>query len=139
MDTLTRSSLTPAARSAMPAFVFLTTVLGANYIITPAHRLRASPALAYGDRLMPLPLWGALFLICAAFMVTAMVLSGRTWSRPLFAYALWLTASCQGLWAVVFAVAAINSVASPAAWAWPAFVVWMALALERSLRFKVER
>lgn len=129
MTPLTRASITVASRIMLPAYVILFTVAGFNYAVTPISRLGQSPALAYADTLMPLRVWGCLFLAVAALMLVALA-SGQ---RLLFCYGLLVCVICMGIWAAVFLLGAIFADASPAAWAWPAFVGVACIATYRSL------
>lgn len=126
---LTRDSITSASVVMLPVYVALFTVVGGNYLITPASRLNDSPTLAYASDLMSLRVWSIFFIVIAVMMMTAMVRSRRT----VFRYALWLGIVCMGAWALLFVAAAVWSTASPGAWAWPAFVAAACYASARSL------
>lgn len=129
MTALARSTVTVASRIMLPTYVLLFGVLGANYALTPSARLNDSPALDFASVVLPLPVWGCMFLAASAAMATALL----THRRLLFRIALWVGLVCLALWAVVFLAAAIFSNASPTACAWPAFAAVACYASDRSL------
>ena len=126
---LTRANVTKASRTMLPTYVFFFAGLGANYTATPARRLKASPALEYVSRFMPLPAWGALFLAAAALMVGALI----SQKRIVYRFALLLCAWSMAVWTVANLLAGFRSDATPLGWLWPAFVVAACIASYRSL------
>ena len=126
---LTRDNVTAASRVMLPTYVLTFAALGANYVLTPAHTLTQSTALAFADGLMPLPVWGAVFLAASATMLTAIVVHRRL----LFRFALRVCAMSMFIWAVVIGLASLGGEASPAAAVWPAFIAVACMASDRSL------
>lgn len=125
---LTRDNVTAASRVMLPTYVLFFAAVGANYV-TDAPRLQQSPSLHYANTLLPLQAWGGFFLCCAAIMAAALLSHRRTAYR----FALWLCIVSMGVWSGVFALAAINSIASFTAPAWPAIVAVACYATDRSL------
>jgi hypothetical protein len=126
---LTRESVTAASRVMLPAYVLFFAALGGNYILTPTSRLLDSPGLRYANGVMPLRVWGALFLISAALMLIAL----GTHKRILYRYALLLCGLTMLLLTIVYILAAFHSDATPAGWIWPALVVAACAASYRSI------
>lgn len=125
---LTRDSVTAASRIMLPTYVVFFAALGLNYLIADGTA-SASPALAYIDTLMPLKVWGAVFLCCSALMVVAMLRRGRT----LFRFPLRFCALAMIVWAGFIAAASITGNATPLSAAWAAFIAVACLASDRSL------
>ncbi|MEO6203795.1 MAG: hypothetical protein ABIO67_00190, partial [Mycobacteriales bacterium] len=92
-------------------------------------RLFSSPSLAYADGILPLPVWGAMFLTLAGLMATSLATGNRT----LYRFALWLGIVCMSIWGLVFIFAAVRSEGSPGAFLWPTFVAVACYASNRSL------
>jgi hypothetical protein len=125
---LSRATITAASRIMLPTYATLFLSLGVNYLVKPP-RLGDSPALTFADQLLPLQVWGAIFLTAGLLMVTALA----TRRRLLFEYALWLGGLTLAAWAIVFAAAAFRAHVSATAWEWPAFGVAACYASYRSL------
>jgi hypothetical protein len=125
---LTRHTVTAASRIMLPTYVAFFAALGANYLIADETAMQ-SPALRFADAFMPLPAWGALFLACAAIMVTALV----TQCRILYRWALRMCGMSMVFWAVVIAWASFDGDATPLAAIWAAFVAAACYASDRSL------
>jgi hypothetical protein len=126
--TLTRHNVTAASRIMLPTYIVFFAALGVNYIGANGTA-DASPALAFANALMPLPVWGATFLVCSALMAAALV-SHR---RLLYRFALRFCAVSMLFWAVVIAAASIAGDATPLAAVWAGFVATACLASDRSL------
>lgn len=125
---LTLATVTVASRIMLPTYVMLFAGLGLNYTLA-LGRLNTSPVLDYADRVLPLPVWGVMFLTVSVVMGAAMAKHHRTLSR----FGLWLGIVCMGVWAVVFTAAAIWNGGSPGAPLWPAFAAVCCYASDRSL------
>lgn len=126
---LTRANVTTASRVMLPTYVLLFAWLGVNYLLTPATRLHESPALDYASAILPMRLWGGMFLAASLAMAGALVMQHRL----AFRIALWVGLVCLVIWAAVFGLAAIFSTASPSAAAWPLFAAAACFASDRSL------
>lgn len=126
---LTRDTVTAASRIMLPTYVAMFAAIGLSYVLGPHKIAAASPALAFADRMMPLPAWGALFLGCSTVMAGALL----THRRMLYRWALRMCGVSMCIWAVVIGLATLNGDATPAAAAWPAFVAVACLATDRSL------
>lgn len=125
---LDRAHLNPALRIMVPAFVIFFAVIGVNFIAnTP--RLGLSPMLQYADGLMPLQVWGGLFLFCSLLMAAAMVRH----HRGMYRYGLLVCCLSMILWTLVAIAGAVVEPVSFSAWAWPALIAAAAFATNRSL------
>lgn len=113
----------------LPAYVGLFGGLGINYTLLTDYRTNQSPALSYASDLLPLPIWGVMFLGMALLMITALLIGSASWFR----YALWLGIASMTIWMVVFGLAALTSAASPGAFLWPWFAATACYASNRSL------
>ncbi len=93
---LDRANVTATSRIMLPAYVILTATVGFVYTFDPFGRVAAVSALTFQRSLMPLWIWGALFLALAAVMLAAFARR----SRHMFALALsvasvtWFTWGC---------------------------------------------
>jgi hypothetical protein len=126
--TLTRDTVTAASRIMLPTYVVFFAVLGANYLIADGTA-DASPALAFADALMPLPVWGCMFLACSTLMAAALVSK----KRLLYRWALRMCAISMVFWACVIGYASLSGDATPLAAVWAAFVAVACYATDRSL------
>lgn len=126
---LDRAHITVASRITLPLYVLLFGVIGAGYLFGQAHRLYAAPMLRFADRIMPLGVWGGLFLSCALLMAFAM----HRKNRMLYRYALWVCVLSMLVWAVVAVVGVFFEPVTWSAWVWPFSVAGFCLASERSL------
>lgn len=125
---LDRQHITAASRVMLPAYVVFFAALGFNYMTAEQVALN-NPALAFANDLMPLPVWGAVFLVCACLMGVALLLK----QRFLYRFALRFCAVSMVFWAVVIAWASWVGDATPLAAAWSAFVATACYATDRSL------
>ena len=96
---LTRTTVTAASRTMLPAYVVLSALVGVVYIVDPGNRLGRAPSITFQRDVMPLEVWGAVMVGLAALMVAAM-LSQR---RLLFAYALSCCALTWLIWGAAIA------------------------------------
>lgn len=126
---MTRNTVTAASRIMLPTYVAMFGAIGLSYVFGPHKIAAASPALAFADRMMPLPAWGALFLGCSAMMAAALL----THRRMLYRWALRMCGVSMTIWALIIGLATLHGDATPAAAAWPAFVAVACLASDRSL------
>lgn len=126
---LDRTHITVASRVMLPTYCAFFTLLGVNYIATPFDTITASPALRFANAVMPLPVWGGLFLACAAVMLAALVVKRRI---P-FRFALRVCMLSMLVWAGIIGAAAIAGDATLLAPIWPGFVAIACLASDRSL------
>lgn len=127
--TLTRQNVTAASRIMLPTYVIFFAWLGLSYIFGPDAPLTAAPALAFADALMPLVVWGWLFVACAVVMTAALLLH----LRLMFRFALRMCGLSMLAWAVVILLATLAGEASLSACAWSAFVATACWASDRSL------
>lgn len=125
---LTRANVTSASRVMLPAYPLLCLALAINYSID-APRLMSSPALSTAARLLPLPVWGAMFALAGIVLVAGLVQHRR------LVYIAGLVIMCAAmlLWTAVLTYATVDSRASFTAAAWPAFVCAACWATIRSL------
>jgi hypothetical protein len=127
--TLTRDNVTAASRIMLPTYVVFFAAVGLNYLLANGTAA-ATPALAYVNAIMPLPVWGGLFATCAALMALALIRGRRT----LYRFALRYCAFAMILWAIVITLASLVGEATPLAAVWSAFVATACLASDRSLK-----
>lgn len=124
----------PGVRLALRASVVFFAVIGLNYLHTDRALLRATPALRFADDHFPLPVSGFMFLACAVLIAVALVVKRSSKARGVASYALLVAMICQYIWSGVFLAAALQTNASPAACAWPAYVGTICLAVYLLLR-----
>lgn len=125
---LDRQHVTAASRIMLPTYVSFFALLGINYLAADDIAL-ASPALAFANDVMPLPVWGCLFIACAVIMFCALV----TKRRALYRWALRMCGLSMVFLAVVIAWAAWMGDATPLAFIWAGFVAAACYATDRSL------
>ena len=128
---LTRDNITAASRVMLPTYVVFFAVLGANYLIADGTAT-ATPALAFTNALMPLPVWGAVFLACSTLMAVALIVH----KRLLYRFALRMCGLSMAVWACIIAWASFSGDATPFAAAWAGFVAAACYASDRSLAAK---
>jgi hypothetical protein len=126
---LDREHITRASLVMLPTYVGMFVVLGCGYMLIPNARALSNPPLAYADSVLPLTVWGGLFLAIGLLMAVSLMTRHRT----AFRYALSLGSLCMGIWTVVFVVAAFNSATTPIAWVYPAVITLACHASNRSL------
>lgn len=125
---LDRAHVTAASRVMLPTYVVFFLLLGLNYLTAEQVAL-ANPALAFANDVMPLPIWGGLFVFCAFVMFAALLTKRRT----LYRWALRMCGISMVFWALVIAWASLVGDATPLAAAWAGFVSMCCLATDRSL------
>lgn len=114
---LDRDHVTSASLIMLPAYVILAVVFGLVYVFDPGGRVDGVHALAAQREVMPLAVWGVMFLCLAGLMCLALA----TRSRTLFSYALavaavsWFTWGCLYL-ASVFVDPAASVISPFPAW-----------------------
>lgn len=97
---LTRSNITSASRTMLPAYIVVCALFGGYYLLDPGGRLERAPSVTFQRQVMPLEVWGAILLTIAVLMVAA--LASRR--RYLFAYALCCCALTWLIWGGAIAV-----------------------------------
>ena len=112
----------------LPTYVVFFAGLGLNYLF-PGEAAAASPVLRFVDSLIPLVVWGGLFIFCAIVMGLAL-LSHR---RNLFRWALRMCGLSMLFWAAAIALATVAGDATPFSVGWSLFVATCCLASDRSL------
>lgn len=125
---LDRQHVTTASRIMLPTYVAFFGLLGLNYL-TAEDTALANPALAFANDVMPLPIWGGLFIACAFVMFCALV----TKRRLLYRWALRMCGLSMLFWAGVILWASLDEAATPFAAAWAGFVATACYATDRSL------
>lgn len=129
MSPLDRDHVTVASKIMLPTYVAFFSVVGMNFALAPSPRLLESPMLRYADHLMPIRLWGALFVACGLIMLTALV----TKNRMMYRYGLLVCGLSMSVWTAVAVVGLFFEPISFSAWAWPAFIAAACAASDRSL------
>lgn len=125
---LDRENITVASRIMLPAYVLFFAAIGLNYLSGSA-RLGLSPMLRYADELMPLQMWGALFLGCSLLMLYALIRRQRSTYR----FGLLVCFFSMAVWTVVAIVGSLVESVSYSAAAWPGIVMAACAATNRSL------
>lgn len=119
MGRLEYDQLHPASKVMIPTYPAFAIVLGSTYCLTPEDVLMRTPAFRYASELLPMPVWGWLFILVGLAQVAILLLS-----RSSFAYALLLAVMGMSMvvWALVLAGATLFGQASLSGWLWPLFV-----------------
>lgn len=125
---LDRRHITVASRIMLPTYAVFFAGLGLNYLF-PGEAAAASPVLTFVNHLIPLEVWGGLFIFCAAIMVTALVRR----SRVLYRWALRVCGFSMLFWATFVALATLAGDATPFSVGWSLFIATCCLASDRSL------
>jgi hypothetical protein len=112
---LTKDTMTVASRLMLPCYVVTFCWIGLNYLVTAKTRLTESPTLRYADSVVDLRALGLLLTVSGLLMLGALLTRRREPAR----YTLILAGICFGILFTIFAVATIQSEASPSAPAWP--------------------
>lgn len=126
---LDRHHVTPAARFMLPVVGLFFAVIGANFAAGTFGRADASPMLRYANTIMPIPVWGTVFIACAVLMTAALIRKSRFWYR----YGLLFCVISMTVWALVAIAGIFTEPVSYSAWAWPAFVGATCWSLNKSL------
>lgn len=130
-DELSWDKITVASRKMLPTYVVFFAGVGINFLVTPLHRLAATPGLQYVDVAAGgIRIYGGLFLAIAGLIVLAMRLERLT---PCL-YALYLAAITLALWALMQIAAAIWAQGSPSGFLWPWLGCRACIASAKSLR-----
>lgn len=126
---LTRANVTVASRLMLPTYPLLAAGVGLNYLIASDRLLEAGVFYQVADRIVPLQVWGVVFLAVAVVMTAALV------SRSRFGYelALALMAGAMSVWVAVGLLAAVRNGGSYTGALWPGFVIVACIASFRSL------
>lgn len=125
---LDRRHITAASRITLPTYVVLFAALGSNYLYDP-DRLQASPGLHFADSIMPLQVWGGMFVVVASLMLAALV----THVRAVFQYALLVAIISESLWSLSLLLGAFTAELSWTAWIRDAAIAAFCFASYRSL------
>lgn len=96
---LTRTTITSASRTMLPAYVVLSLTFGVYYVTDPDGRLNRAPSTTFQRDVMPLEVWGAILLAIGVLMLSAIA----TRRRLLFAYALCCCALTWFIWGAAIA------------------------------------
>jgi hypothetical protein len=107
---LTRATVTAASRIMLPAYVVLNILVGVFYTLAPTDRLNRIDSLAFQRAVMPMHMWGLVFVALAVVMAGAL-LSHR---RELMTFALFTCAVTWACWSAMYAASLhVNAGASP--------------------------
>lgn len=126
---LDRNHITVASRIMLPSYIVFFIVVGSNFLAGTFGRAQSSPMLRYADTIMPIQVWGGVFVTCSLIMAGALV----TRNRMLYRYGLLVCGISMTLWALVAVAGIWVEPVSYSAWAWPAFVAAACAASNRSL------
>lgn len=126
---LTRTNVTVASRIMLPTYGLIAAGLGVVYTFDPFNRNAGNSALAFAVTIMPLFVWGCLFLAVSALMAWSM----RCHNRSSMIFALYVFAGAMTLWALAFLVAVIAFGAPLTAPQWPLFAAVCCHASAQSL------
>jgi len=126
---LDRAHVTSASRIMLPSYAIFFAVIGLGYIFGQAGRVIAAPMLRYADTIMPIQVWGGVFLACGLLMALAL----RLHHRLLYRWALTICGFSMVIWTGVAIAGAIWSDVTLTAWVWPWLVLQACRASNRSL------
>lgn len=121
--------VTGPSKIMVPTYLIFFAVNGLNYMTASANWLLPSPMLRYANELMPIRVWGALFVTCAALMAWAMVRANRTEYR----FALLVCALSMVIWTGIAVAGIWVEHVSFSAWTWPGLVSAACFATNLSL------
>jgi hypothetical protein len=100
----------------LPVYVGHSAIFGCLFLWDPQNRLERSPSLALARAMLPLRVWGFIFLSIGCVMMFALV----SHHRRDFTFALYLYAVTMFLWVGIYIGALfLNPDASSVAFAWP--------------------
>lgn len=124
---LDREHVTSASQIMLPSYAVFFGGLGAGYIA--GFRIGQNPMLRYADQIMPLQVWGCVFVACSLLMVGAM------WrhSRMAYRYALNVCALSMFVWMCVAVLGIFYQPVTFTAPLWPGLVMQACRASNRSL------
>lgn len=130
---LDRAHITKASALMLPFYIVTDAIYGVMFILDPGSRFGHAPSLAIARELLPLDVWGVMWLTLACFMVGA-------WGsrrRDAMIGALWVSLITWLLWGFTTAAAVFTQpLVTPLA-GWPGLTLAVAqLASVRSLRTK---
>lgn len=126
---LERNNVTPPARFMLPVCIGFFAIVGINFAAGTFGRASASPMLRYANTLMPIPVWGGVFIACSLLMAVALIRKSRFWYR----YGLLVCVFSMAVWSLVAIAGIFAEPVSYSAWAWPAFIGATCWALNKSL------
>lgn len=126
---LTRATVTAASRTMLPTYPAFCGAIGLNFLIRGADLTTVGVFYEVAHEMLPLRVWGFLFLVVAVVQVGALVYR-RRWT---YQVGLALMVGLMTTWAFVGAVAAVRDMGSYTAPVWPAFVALACIASFRSL------
>lgn len=96
---LTRATVTAASRIMLPTYVALNIVVGLTYALDPGGRIARVDSLAFQRDVMPMSMWGLIFVALAVVMSVALI----SHTRELMSFALYACAVTWALWAAMYA------------------------------------
>lgn len=115
---LDQAHVTAASRRMLPTYPLFFGIVGLGLLLTPLARLIQTPTFRFADGFVSIRLWGAGFLMLAAWFVVALAVKRRrSFQVALGVGIFWMT-----LWAVVTLASSFGDLSSFTAWAWPAFI-----------------
>lgn len=110
---LVPENVTSASRTMLPSYPILALLFGFNYLTTETpHLVSASLTLKVTDRVMPLQVWGVLFLVVGAFQVVALIVG----KRAVYEAALALMCGLTMFLALVFSAISVGLVGAAVMW-----------------------
>lgn len=101
---LNRQTVTPAERITLPLYMTVCTLYGAVYLFDPRRNLDGVHALVYQRGVLPMPVWGALFLSIGAVIGVARF---GYHHRLMTAFALSMCAITWFIWGVLYVVSIV--------------------------------
>lgn len=126
---LDRAHVTAASRTMLPTYPLFAGGIGLNFVIRGNDLIQAGVFYEVASRIVPLRVWGILFLATALVMVLALARRHRL----LYQLGLALLVGVLLVWSAVGLMAAIMEVGSYSAILWPGFVITACVASFRSL------
>lgn len=132
---LRRDAVTRSVRIMLPTYPLVAGLLGLNYICTPEEILLQTPVFVTAAEILPMPVWGALFVSISI---------GLTWAlfaehRRGYQMALNTLMVAWGMWVLVFAWSVFEHQASPGSPLWPLLACIATYATNTSLEAEEAR
>lgn len=115
---LTPDQITIASQTMLPTYPQLAFIVGIGYVFISPERLHQSATLSAVDVLMPLPVWGSVFLAIAAILWFALYYLRN---RQAYLVGLALMGSTMLLWTGVLAYTTFFADGTLTGWVWPLF------------------
>lgn len=101
---LDRQHITTASAVMLPWYTVTDAVFGAVFILDPQGRVASAPSLDVARTLLPLDVWGGMWLAMALLMVAAAISRNRDY----MILALWISGIVWLLWGFVTAASVIT-------------------------------